>query len=87
MPRPYRVKHAGLVGSMAVLLSGFMVALYLLPNTGCTLSAEEWMIFGAWTAMGLVFYLRCVKRRGAIREAVGSLLPPACYGAEDAMLE
>lgn len=87
MPRPYRVKHAGLVGSMAVLLSGFMAALYLLPNTGCTLSAEEWMIFGAWTAMGLVFYLRCVKRRGAIREAVGSLLPPAGYGAEDVMLE
>ena len=37
LKRPYKVKHYKLVGTLAVLMSGFMVAMYIIPNSGCSL--------------------------------------------------
>lgn len=63
--RPYRVRHYRFVGGMATVLSGFMALMYLIPGSGCTLSPQEWVIVGGWSALGLVFYLSCRKRYGS----------------------
>ena len=59
MNRPYKIKHYRFVGVMAVLLTGLMVAMYILPNTGCTLLPQEWVIAGIWIVLGLVFSVLC----------------------------
>ncbi len=57
MIRPYKVKNYMFVGITAAILSGFMVALYIIPGSGCTLSVQEWIIVGGWTLLGIVFYV------------------------------
>ena len=59
MKRPYEVKHYKIVGSIAVLMSGFMVAMYLIPNSGCSLVWQEWIMAGGWSLLGLVFCVVC----------------------------
>lgn len=59
MKRPYEVKNYKLVGSIAVLMSGFMVAMYLIPNSGCSLVWQEWIMAGGWSLLGLVFCVVC----------------------------
>ena len=61
LERPYKVKHYKFVGITASVLSGFMVAMYLIPNSGCTLTKEEWIIVGGWTLLGLIFYFTCKR--------------------------
>ena len=62
--RPYRVKNYRLVGILASALSGLMVALYLIPGSGCSLSEEEWIIVGGWALLGVSFYIICKKHYG-----------------------
>ena len=62
LPRPFKVKHYKFVGIAATVLSGMMVVLYLIPNSGCSMTVEEWVIVGGWTVLGLVFYLLCKHR-------------------------
>ena len=62
--RPYKVKHYKFVGIVASILSGFMVVMYLIPGSGCTLSVEEWIIVAGWTLLGVIFYIVCKKRYG-----------------------
>lgn len=59
MPRPYRVKHYKIVGVIAVLMSGFMVAMYIIPNSGCSLVMQEWVMVGGWTVLGIIFFIMC----------------------------
>lgn len=59
MKRPYRVKHYRLVGMLAVVMSGFMVVMYLLPGSGSTLGIQEWAMAGGWAVLGVVFYIIC----------------------------
>ena len=59
LKRPFRVKNYKVVGFVASLLSGFMVLLYLIPGSNCSLSKEEWFIVGGWTALGIDFYIVC----------------------------
>lgn len=63
--RPYKVKHYKFVGITASVLSGFMVVMYLLPGTGCTLTVQEWIIIGVWVLLGLAFYVVCKRYYGA----------------------
>lgn len=65
MPRPYKIKHYKAVGACAVLMSGAMVAMYLIPGSGCTLAPQEWAIAGGWTLLGVAFYFRNKKKYGA----------------------
>lgn len=65
LERPYQVKHYKIVGTLATLLSGFLVAMYLLPGTGCTLTKEEWIIVGVWTLLGVCFCLTSKKKYGS----------------------
>lgn len=61
MHRPFKIKHYKLVGIAASVLSGFMVVMYLIPNSGCTLTVQEWIIVGGWALLGLCFYIVCKK--------------------------
>ncbi len=62
--RPYKVKHYKFVGITASVLSGFMVVMYLIPGSGSSLTAQEWIIVGGWILLGLVFYIMCKKHYG-----------------------
>lgn len=59
MKRPYKVTHYKIVGVAAVLMSGFMVAMYLLPNSGSALVLQEWGMVGGWSILGLCFCVGC----------------------------
>lgn len=59
MPRPYRVKNYKLVGVIAVIMSGLMVALYILPFSSAALVWEEWIMAGGWAVLGFVFFFVC----------------------------
>lgn len=64
MERPYTVKHYKIVGAIAVIMSGFMVAMYIIPNSGCSLVPQEWIMVGGWILLGGVFFVICkVKYR------------------------
>ncbi len=59
MKRPYKVKHYMFVGVMAVIMSGAMVVMYILPGTGSTLVWQEWIMAGGWSLLGVVFFVIC----------------------------
>ena len=59
--RPYKVKYYRFVGITASVLSGLMVVLYLIPNSGCSMTIEEWIIVGGWAILGLSFYIICKR--------------------------
>ena len=59
MKRPYKVKHYKFVGITATILSGFMVAMYLIPSSGSTLTIQEFLIVGGWALLGIIFYFIC----------------------------
>ena len=63
MERPYKIKHYKFVGVTAVILSGFMVVMYMLPGSGCTLTMEEWIITGGWAILGIIFFLTCREKK------------------------
>lgn len=67
MKRPYVVKNGMFVGVMAVILSGIMVSLYIIPIpfASSALSLQEWIVVGTWSALGLIFYLYSKKKYGA----------------------
>lgn len=68
MERPYRVKNGRAVGTIAAILSGCVLLLFILPVFPSCLSAEEWIIVGTWSAAGVILYL--FKRRK--RDRTGS---------------
>lgn len=61
MPRPYKVPGYKFVGVMAVLMSGFMVCMYCIPGTGGSLILPEWLMVGAWSLLGVVFFVICKR--------------------------
>ena len=62
MPRPYKVKHYRTVGMVALLMSGFMVVMYMIPGTGVTLAPIEWAIVLGWTALGIILAAVSLKK-------------------------
>ena len=54
LDRPYKVKHYRLVGIGAVAMAGFMALMYLVPDSGNTLSGPERIIAGGWFLLGIV---------------------------------
>lgn len=64
MPRPYKVKHYKFVGIVAMVMSGFMIAMYIIPGTGATLKLVEWVMVGGWLILGMVFAILCYRRYG-----------------------
>ena len=64
MARPFRVKSGQLIGSLAVLMSGFMALMYLIPGTNCSLTWQEWIIVGGWAFLGVLMAIRAVRLYG-----------------------
>ena len=71
MPRPYKVPTYKFFGTMAVIMSGFMVTMYCIPGSGGSLIAQEWGIVLAWCALGVVFFVFCKKK---YKESFGTLV-------------
>lgn len=62
MPRPYRVRFGTAAGICALAMSGFMLAMYIIPDTGVTLVWQEWAMVAGWCILG-VFMAVLAKRR------------------------
>ena len=43
-------------------MSGFMVALYIIPSSGSTLVWQEWCMAGGWGLLGIVFAIACKNK-------------------------
>lgn len=53
--RPYKIKHYRVCGILAIIMSGSMAAMYIIPGTICTLIWQEWIIVGGWIILGVMF--------------------------------
>lgn len=62
LERPFKVSHYKIVGGLAVIMSGFIVALYAIPNSGATLVWQEWLMAGGWALLGVVFGIACKRK-------------------------
>ena len=71
MPRPYKVPCHKFFGTMAVIMSGFMVAMYCIPGSGGDLIIQEWLMVLGWSALGVVFYVVCKVK---YKESFGTLV-------------
>ena len=71
MPRPYKVPCYKFFGTMAVIMSGFMVAMYCIPGSGGNLIFQEWLMVLGWSALGVVFYVVCKVK---YKESFGTLV-------------
>lgn len=58
MPRPYKVKNGKVIGILAIVTSGIVFSLYLIPGLPSFLSMPEWIIVGLWTILGMGMYVR-----------------------------
>ena len=56
---------------MAVIMSGFMVCMYCIPGSGGSLILPEWGMVGAWSLLGVVFYVVCKRK---YKESFGDLV-------------
>ena len=61
LKRPFCLKNGRLVGVIAILMSGFMAFMYVMPGTSCTLTWQEWIIVGGWAGLGL--FLAIISKR------------------------
>ena len=66
MPRPYKVKNYKFVGVMAVLMSGLMVVMYVIPGSSCQLVWQEWIMAGCWCVLGVIFAVGCKIKYGKL---------------------
>ena len=64
MARPFRVKSGKFIGSLAVMMSGFMALMYMIPGTNCSLTWQEWIIIGGWAFLGVLLAIRAVRLYG-----------------------
>ena len=71
MLRPYKVPCYKFFGTMAVIMSGFMVAMYCIPGSGGNLILQEWLMVLGWSALGVVFYVVCKVK---YKESFGTLV-------------
>lgn len=53
MKRPNKIKNYRIVGVIAVIMSGTMSLMYVIPNTNCTLVWQEWIIVCGWAILGI----------------------------------
>ena len=61
LKRPYKVKRFKLVATCAIAMSAFMLLLYM-PGMPSGLGAPEWIIVGAWSLLGIVFYIYAKRK-------------------------
>ncbi|SFS05092.1 APC family permease [Anaeromicropila populeti] len=66
MERPYKVKHGKFVGCVAIILSGILSLLYIIPVpfAASALIWQEWVVVGVWILLGFFFFLYSKKKYG-----------------------
>ncbi len=65
MKRPYKVKAGKIAGCLAVIMSGFMTLLYIVPASfSAALIWQEWVVVGTWVVLGMFFYLYSKNKYG-----------------------
>lgn len=64
MHRPFLVKNWKFVGLMAIMMSGYMIVMYIVPGSGCNLKMEELFFVGSWLFLGIIFYFLCKRKYG-----------------------
>lgn len=73
LERPYRVQRARIVGIVAIIMTGIMVLLFLIPGSGATLLPQEFAFAGGWLILGLVLGLYSQKKYRKERVKVDKL--------------
>ena len=71
MPRPYKVPCYKFFGTKAVIMSGFLVAMYCIQGSCGNLILQEWLMVLGWSALGVVFYVVCKVK---YKESFGTLV-------------
>lgn len=77
LERPYKIKYAKLVGTMAILLTGGMLILYI-PGMPSGFTLQEFVIVLGWIALGAVSYyssLRSWRKKGYTDEMLFGDIP------------
>lgn len=64
LKKPYKVKKYRVVGLIAVVMSGMMAIMYIIPGTNCTLIWQEWIIVGGWCLLGGIMAFLTKRRYG-----------------------
>lgn len=62
--RPFIVKKGKYVGTLAAIMAGGMAVLYVVPDTNCSLSWQEWLIVLGWAILGLFLAYRAFHLYG-----------------------
>lgn len=57
MKREYKVRNGEVVGVLAVIMSGIVFSLYVIPGIPSFLVLEEWLIIGSWITLGVILYI------------------------------
>jgi amino acid transporter len=65
MARPYKVSHYKLVGALAIIMSGFMVIMYMIPGSPAALVPQEWAMVLIWSILGVIFGMYCKAKYGS----------------------
>lgn len=73
LERPYRVQRARIVGIIAIIMTGIMVLLFLIPGSGATLLPQEFAFAGGWLILGLALGLYSQKKYRSERVKVDKL--------------
>lgn len=77
MKRPYKVRFPRFVGTMAIILTGFMLVLYI-PGLPSGFTKEELIIAALWIILGALCYfvsIRSWKRKGYSDESLFGDIP------------
>lgn len=59
MKRPYKINNYKFMGFMAIVMSGFLCVMYLIPGIGCSLKVQELAIAGGWCVIGMILASIC----------------------------
>ncbi len=57
MPRPFKMPGGTAMGYLSIVVSIIFVSVLVIPGSPGALGTLEWIIFGAWGVLGLLFYL------------------------------
>lgn len=66
MPRPFKVKHGGIVGWSAVVTSIALASVYLPGNPGSLIWPYEWAMVLAWAVLGFILFLLAKPKAKAL---------------------
>ncbi len=73
LERPYRIRHAGIIGTLALLVIVFFILLYLPGSPSALVWPQEWIIILSWIVLGIVVVF-LMRKRFVSREEQAKLI-------------